>query len=120
MSTLLTTQALLLDELSDDEDERPPKRPRTENRGKNNKNRNRRRKFDHDGALLSNINRGYLGPDPLFGSEFAAQFRMSRPWFCRLMEDVMASKNPFFTKTESIVGHSVSSIAAKLLLPLKT
>jgi hypothetical protein len=36
------------------------------------------------------------------------------------MEDVMASKNPFFTKTESIVGNSVSSIEAKLLLPLKT
>jgi hypothetical protein len=36
------------------------------------------------------------------------------------MEDVMASKNPFFTRTESIVGHSVSSIEAKLLLPLKT
>jgi hypothetical protein len=36
------------------------------------------------------------------------------------MEDVMASKNPFFTRTESIVGHSVASIEAKLLLPLKT
>jgi hypothetical protein len=54
------------------------------------------------------------------GSEFAAQFRISRPWFCRLMEDAMASKHPFFTKTESIVGNSVSSIEAKLLLPLKT
>jgi hypothetical protein len=37
MSTLLTTQALLLAELSDNDDERLPKRLRTENRGKNNK-----------------------------------------------------------------------------------
>jgi hypothetical protein len=72
-SQILTVRVFIIDD-----DERPPKIPRTENRGKNNKNRSRRRKFDHDGAL-SNINRDYLGPDPLFGSEFAAQFWISGP-----------------------------------------
>jgi hypothetical protein len=45
-------------------------------RGKNNKDRSKRREFDHTGALNC-IQREYLGPDPLFGSSFKAQFRIS-------------------------------------------
>jgi hypothetical protein len=53
-----------------------------------------RKVFDHERALAC-IKRDYIGPNALFGTEFPAQFRISRPRFQRLMEDVMASKAHF-------------------------
>jgi hypothetical protein len=52
-------------------------------RGKNNKDRSKRREFDHTSALNC-IKRDYLGPDPLFGSSFKAQFRISLSSFQRV------------------------------------
>jgi hypothetical protein len=92
-------------------------------RGTNSSNRsNKRRKFDHEGALNC-INRDYLGPTPLHGSQFKLQFRMSLSRFERLVTDLMATpadKFPFFKVNETITGNDVASLQARLLLPLKT
>jgi hypothetical protein len=71
-------------------------------RGKNNKDRSKRREFDHTGALNCIKRRDHLGPDPLFGSSFKAQFRISLSRFQRLYKDVGNLKQiPFFcTRTK--------------------
>jgi hypothetical protein len=81
--------------------------------------RSNRRKFRHDQALAC-INRDYLGDTPLLGVEFKLMFRLSRGRFRVLMEDVMVSNISFF---KSRTGRDLlckSSLAASLLLPLKT
>jgi hypothetical protein len=60
----------------------------------------------------------YLGDAPLLGVEFRLMFRLSREWIQVLMEDVMASNIKFFKSTRD--GSCKSSLAARLLLPLKT
>jgi hypothetical protein len=90
-------------------------------RGKNNKDRSKRREFDHTGALNC-IKRDYLGPDPLFGSSFKAQFRISLSRFQCLYEDVGNLKQfPFFAPEPNVINkNAICSLEARLLLPLKT
>jgi hypothetical protein len=78
-----------------------------------------RRKFDHEGAK-NNITRDYLGPDPLFGKEFNLMFRLSKPRFQLMMEDIMAKNFKFFATTTNSHGDPASSWQARLLLPIKT
>jgi hypothetical protein len=72
----------------------------------------------HEQALAC-IHRDYLGDTPLLGAEFKLMFRLSRGHFQVLMEDVMASNISFF-KTTAKNGFDKSSLAARLLLPLKS
>jgi hypothetical protein len=80
--------------------------------------RSSRRKFQHDLALEC-IERDYIGDTPLLGVEFKLMFRLSQGCFQVLMEDVMASDIKFF-KLTGRDGRRKSSLAARLLLPLKT
>mmetsp|Transcript_398 Transcript_398/g.1088 ORF Transcript_398/g.1088 Transcript_398/m.1088 type:complete len:175 (-) Transcript_398:14-538(-) len=57
--------------------------------------RGRRRSFDHAGCR-ENIYRDYLGPTPLFGAEFKLMFRLSRPRFEVMLQDVANSGIPFY------------------------
>lgn len=78
--------------------------------------RRNRRKFFHEDALRC-INRDYLGNIPIFDmKEFETMFRLSRPRFQRLMEDIGNSENKFFTNKFS---KQEASLEARLLLPLK-
>ena len=88
-------------------------------RGRNNTNRSKRKTYNHDEALQC-INRDYLGPDALFGSQFTHQFRISRARFERLAQDIMNSNIPFYQTTRNLTNTPVASLQAKLLLPLKT
>ena len=78
----------------------------------------KRRVFDHAGALHC-INRDYLGPEPLFIDDFPCYFRVSRSRFEKIMQDVGNSPFPFF-KAKCPTGRPLSSIQARLMLPLKT
>jgi hypothetical protein len=80
--------------------------------------RSTRRMFPHDHALVC-IERDYIGDTPLLDVEFKLMFRLSRGRFQVLMEDVMAS-NIGFVKSTVRDGFDRSSLAARLLLPLKT
>jgi hypothetical protein len=80
--------------------------------------RSTRRMFRHDHALVC-IERDYIGDTPLLGVEFKLMFRLSRGRFQVLMEDVMASNIKFFKSTVRD-GFDISSLAACLLLPLKS
>ena len=86
--------------------------------------RSKRRKFRHDQALAA-IQRDYLGSEtttdqPLFGAEFKLMFRVSRTRFQVLMEDVQASKFPFFQRKKNLHSNDQCSFEAQLLLPIKT
>ena len=81
--------------------------------------RSTRRKFDHKGSQ-ANIQRDFLGPDALFGKEFSIYFRISRPRFQAIMEDVMTNEIPFYKKTINIHDDDWASLEARLLLPLQT
>jgi hypothetical protein len=97
--------------------------------------RNKRRKVDHHQQLplsafrhddaLAHLKRDYLGDDtdprtPLrSAADFQLMFGLSRDRFQVLMEDVMASNIPFF-KSTVMDGLEECSLAARLLLPLKT
>jgi hypothetical protein len=91
------------------------------------RNRPRQKKipFRHSEGLHC-INRDYLGlPDdpmtPLFnGVNFQMMFRVSRPRFQRLMEDIANSGIPFYRNNISAYKEQGSSLEAKLLLPLKS
>jgi hypothetical protein len=74
--------------------------------------------FRHDHALVC-IERDCIGDTPLLGVEFKLMFRLSRGHFQGLMEDVMASNISFFKSTVRD-GFDRSSLAARLLLPLKS
>jgi hypothetical protein len=68
--------------------------------------RAKRRKFRHLDALFC-IQRDYLGlpNDPsilLLSTEFKTMFRMSRSRFQVLMEEIKASKHPFFQRTKTL------------------
>jgi hypothetical protein len=80
--------------------------------------RSNRWKFRHDQALAC-INRDYLGDSPLLVVEFKLMFWLSRGQIQVLMEDAMASNIKFFKLTRRD-GSCKSSLAARLLLPLKT
>jgi hypothetical protein len=80
--------------------------------------RSNRRKFRHDQALLC-INRDYLGDAPLLRVKLKLMFQLSRGEIQVLMEDVMASNIKFF-KLTGRDGRCKSSLASRLLLPLKT
>ena len=81
--------------------------------------RKQRRQFDHARAYEC-IQTDYLGPDPLFGKEFPLMFRISKPRFERIMQDIMAADVAFYSrKTNPIHGKTPPSLEAKLLLPLK-
>lgn len=82
-----------------------------------------RRKFRHSEALNC-IKRDYLGlpgdPNtPLFGAEFSKQFRLSTGRFQVLMEDIQASKIPFYKPKKNLDANDQCSLEAKLLLPIK-
>ena len=89
-----------------------------------NKPRKQKRKFRHKEALKC-ICRDYLGiaGDPLtplfVGVEFKRMFRISRPRFQRMMEDIAALGDSFYTSRYDAVKSDVASFEAKLLLPLK-
>jgi hypothetical protein len=61
-----------------------------------------------------------LGPSPLFGKEFDMMFRISRTQFQKLMENVGNSGVKFYLEKTDAFNRKVSSIEARLLLPLKT
>ena len=80
--------------------------------------------FRHKEALHC-IRRDYLGivgdpSTPLFiGKDFEMMFRITRPRFQRLMEDVGNAGIKFFTDTVDCYGQEGASMEARLLLPLK-
>ena len=77
-------------------------------------------KYDHKRAAYC-IRSDYLGSVPRFdGKEFQTMFRLSRSRFQRLMEDVGALQDPFYTKIVDTTGHVGASFEARLMLPLKT
>ena len=85
--------------------------------------RSKRRNFRPDEALYA-INRDYMGivgdlTTPLFGAEFKVFFRLSKPRFQRLMEDVMAKEIKFYQMKSNFLPTQQASLEAKLLLPLK-
>jgi Plant transposon protein len=80
--------------------------------------RRQRRVFRHDQALAC-IRRDYLGPNRLLGAEFQLMFRISQGRFQVLLEDVMASGNPFYVNDGNRNQQLGASIEAKLLMPLK-
>jgi hypothetical protein len=53
------------------------------------------RTFDHSGALHC-IQRDYLGGHPLFGKEFPLMFRLSRPRFEVMMQDIQQKQIMFY------------------------
>jgi hypothetical protein len=86
--------------------------------------RAKRRKFCAMDALIC-IQRDYLGTPndpllPLLSAEFKTMFRMSRSRFQVIMEDIQASKHPFFQRTKSWHQCDQASFEAQLLLPIKT
>ena len=90
--------------------------------------RDNRRHFHHQEASKC-IYRDYLGPNPLMGAEFVLMFRITRPRFQCLMEDVMAADLPYYNRAPSNNSLSVdmppleqqhSCLEARLLLPLKS
>ena len=86
--------------------------------------RAKRRRFRTDQALIC-IQRDYLGsetiPDePLYGTQFKLFFRLSRPRFQRLMEDVMNAEIQFYRQPKNRLASNSHSLEAKLMLPLKT
>jgi hypothetical protein len=68
---------------------------------------------------LECIERDYICDTPLLGVEFKLMFWLSRGQIQVLMEDVMACNIKFF-KLTGRDGRRKSSLAARLLLPLKT
>jgi hypothetical protein len=80
--------------------------------------RSSRRLCRNDHALVC-IERDYICDTPLLGVEFKLMFRLSRGRFQVLMVDVMASNIAFFKSTVRD-GFDRSSLAARLLLPLKS
>ena len=110
-----TTGRLLLEEL----DYRPATKLQKSHRGGP---RSQRRHFHHNEALQA-IRRDYIGiPElphtPLFGAEFKLMFRISRPRFQRLLEDVMAKEIRFYQDKPN--RGVQASLYAKLMLPLKS
>jgi hypothetical protein len=86
--------------------------------------RAKRPKFRHLDALFC-IQRDYLGlPNdpsiPLLSTELKKMFRMSRSRFQVLMEDIKASKHPFFQRTKTLHQDDQASFEAQLLLPIKS
>jgi hypothetical protein len=78
--------------------------------------RSKRQKYSGRTALFA-LNRDILGPNALYGSQFKAQFRITRSRFQRMMEDIMASGINFYAANDRT---EQASLEAKLLLPLKT
>ena len=79
----------------------------------------KRRVFDHAGALYC-INRDFLGPEPLFVDDFASYFRVSRSRFEKIMQDVGRSHVASFYTAKCPTGRPLSTMEARLMLPLKT
>jgi len=81
---------------------------------------NRMRMFNHN-EVLNRINQHYLQEGSLFnGKEFEIMFRISRQRFQRLLEDIGATRHPFYTNIVDVTGKVGVSFEARLLLPLKT
>lgn len=77
-------------------------------------------KYDHARASYC-IRSDYLGSVPRFdGREFQSMFRLSRSRFQRLMEDVGALQDPFYTNIVDSAGNVGASFEARLMLPLKS
>lgn len=73
---------------------------------------------------LQVIQRDYIGipgdpSTPLFGQEFKWMFRLSRPRFELLVQDVLNRQIPFYQPKKNLPADAQASIYAKLLLPLK-
>lgn len=82
--------------------------------------RRERKVYAHDFVRIG-LQRDYFGPNPLFdGREFDTMFRISKPRFQRLMEDIAADGVSFYLNTIDAAGKQGSSFEARLLLPLKT
>ena len=78
----------------------------------------KRRVFDHAGALHC-INRDFLGPEALFLDDFEDYFRVSRSRFEQIMQHVGNAGFAFY-KPECATGRPLSTMQARLMLPLKT
>ena len=75
-----------------------------------------RRKFDHE-TTLRTIESDFLKESSLWnGSQFKVFFRISRPRFQALLEDIGAANIPFYSQPTT----KGPSREARLLLPLKT
>jgi hypothetical protein len=73
---------------------------------------------------LQGMQRDFLGsPEdlstPLFGQEFKWMFRLTRPRFELLVQDVLNRQIPFYQPKKKFSVDSQASIYAKLLLPLR-
>jgi Plant transposon protein len=78
-----------------------------------------RRAFDHRGAY-NNIERDYLGPDPLFGKEFTIFFRLTRPRIELLIQAFGNTGDPFYQSFRcNRYGLIGPCLEAKILLPVK-
>jgi Plant transposon protein len=77
--------------------------------------RSKRKMYNHDRAK-DMVYEHYLGPDPLYGSQFKLQFRVSLSTFQHIFEQVMHSGNQFYV---SEYNGTRASMEARLLLPLK-
>jgi hypothetical protein len=67
--------------------------------------------FWHNQALAC-ICCNYLGLDCLLGTEFQLMFCISQGWFQILMEDVMASGNPFYINNSNLNHQLGASLEA--------
>lgn len=86
------------------------------NKVQSGKKRKKSRKFCYREALKC-LERDYLGPVPKFDmKEFQAMFRISRPRFQKLMQDVMKIPDNKYYSNNS---WKRASLEAKLLLPIK-
>jgi len=82
--------------------------------------RGEKKVYDHV-EIKQRLTKDYLGPTPLFdGKEFEVMFRISRPRFQRLMEDIAATGDLFYLRNVDAWGKVGACFEAKLLLPLKT
>ena len=111
LQSVVATNSVIASTMDDDDDDRTkidhrilPREPR--------------KQYKHSEAHHC-IYRDYLGPEPLFGDQFAVMFRLSSSRFQRMMEDIAATGNSFFLAQANPNGEEVASFEARLLLPLK-
>eukprot|EP00529_Nitzschia_sp_RCC80_P022958 CAMPEP_0113445280 /NCGR_PEP_ID=MMETSP0014_2-20120614/3104_1 /TAXON_ID=2857 /ORGANISM="Nitzschia sp." /LENGTH=463 /DNA_ID=CAMNT_0000336325 /DNA_START=75 /DNA_END=1463 /DNA_ORIENTATION=- /assembly_acc=CAM_ASM_000159 len=74
-----------------------------------------RRKFNHTRSR-ERLYEEFLGPNPLHGSEFKEQFRVSLSTFEYIYQQIMNSGNPYYVS--NFAGPRISN-EARILLPLK-
>jgi hypothetical protein len=93
-------------------------------RSRNDSSKRGKRRVFASTAVYQAILRDYTGipgnPNtPIFGSEFKLMFRLRKPRFQRLTEDIMAEDHCFYKKKKNLLSSHQSCLEAELLLPLK-